>query len=149
MLQTTRRAPSHTDAVIRDCPADRAPILQPLHRATSPPAAHSGRMSAGPDRNNMHAIARTPAIIGANRELLALLLASIAFVCILTLSLAHGRPTDLAGLEIRHLVVMTVVLGASMVGFGIVWAALVVLTLDSLRTARIRARAPAADPLPA
>ncbi|WP_088318292.1 EamA family transporter RarD [Kineosporia sp. R_H_3] len=35
-------------------------------------------------------------------------------------------------------------------GFGIVWAALAVMTVDSLRTARIRSRAaPAAEPVPA
>jgi signal transduction histidine kinase len=70
----------------------------------------------------MQAIATQDNAAGANRELFALLLASIAFVCILTLSLSHGRAPDIGGIELRHLAVMAMILAASMVGFGIVWA---------------------------
>jgi signal transduction histidine kinase len=70
----------------------------------------------------MHAASRQNLAASANRELIALLLASIAFVCVLMLSLVHGRTTDIGGVELRHLALMTLVLGASMVGFGIVWA---------------------------
>jgi signal transduction histidine kinase len=56
-----------------------------------------------------------------NRELTALLLASISFVSILTVSLSHGQPADLAGIEIRHFIVLVLVVSAGMVGFGLVW----------------------------
>ncbi len=90
----------------------------------------------------MHAIARQDKATSANRELIALLLASVAFVCILTLSLTQGRPPDLGGIELRHLAVLAMVLGASMVGFALVWSTTrrANVTMDHARgeTARLR-----------
>ena len=57
----------------------------------------------------------------ANKELIALLFASIAFVCFLTVSLSNGRSPDLGGLELRHIAVMTMILAGCMVAFAIVW----------------------------
>ena len=92
-----------------------------------------------------------------------LLLASAGIVTVVPLLLfaaaARRVPLSTLGLlqyvtPVLQLLCGVVVFGETMpasrwAGFGIVWGALVVLTLDSLRTARIRARAPAADPLPA
>lgn len=92
-----------------------------------------------------------------------LLLASAGIVTVVPLllfaSAARRVPLSTLGLlqyvtPVLQLLCGVVVFGETMpasrwAGFGIVWGALVVLTLDSLRTARIRARAPAADPLPA
>ena len=90
----------------------------------------------------MHAVVRPRPIASANRELIGLLLASIAFVCILMIGLGQGRSTDLGGIELRHLVLMSLVLGASMVGFGVVWATTrrAVAMMDAARgeTARLR-----------
>ena len=69
----------------------------------------------------MQAIARTDTLTSANRELIALLLASIAFVCILMLSLAQGSSSEFGGLELRHIIVAALVLSASMIGFALVW----------------------------
>lgn len=90
----------------------------------------------------MQAIAPSENAASANKELIALLLASIAFVCFLTISLSHGRSSDLAGLEIRHVAVMAMILGACMVGFAIVWTTTrrAVTMIDHARgeTARLR-----------
>ncbi len=90
----------------------------------------------------MQAIVPSENAASANKELIALLLASIAFVCFLTISLSHGRSSDLAGLEIRHVAVMAMILGACMVGFAIVWTTTrrAVTMIDHARgeTARLR-----------
>ena len=90
----------------------------------------------------MQAIAPSENTAGANKELIALLLASIAFVCFLTISLSHGRSPDMGGLEVRHIAVMAMILGACMVGFAIVWTTTrrAVTMMDHARgeTARLR-----------
>ena len=90
----------------------------------------------------MHAVDREEKAGSANRELLALLLASIACVCILTISVAHGNPADLAGLETRHLLLLAMLLGAAGVAFGLVWAitrrALVMMRRARRETASLR-----------
>ena len=90
----------------------------------------------------MQAVANNDKVSSANRELIALLLAAISFVFILTISLAHGQPTDLAGLELRHLVLLTLVVGASVVAFGLVWLtthrAIAVIDRARQETARLR-----------
>lgn len=92
-----------------------------------------------------------------------LLLASAGVVTVVPLLLfaaaARRVPLSTMGLlqyvtPVLQLLCGVVVFGETMpasrwVGFAIVWAALVVLTLDSLRSARLRARTPAAAPLPA
>lgn len=69
----------------------------------------------------MQAASRTDWMSSANKELIALLLASISFVSILTVSLSHGQPADLGGIEMRHLVVLVLIVSAAMIGFGLVW----------------------------
>ncbi len=90
----------------------------------------------------MQAVGRTDKVSSANKELIALLLASISFVCILTVSLSHGRQTDLIGFELRHLVLLALVLGASIVAFGVVWytthRAMRVMDRARQETARLR-----------
>ena len=70
----------------------------------------------------MQATALSQTVTSANKELIALLLASIAFVCFLTVSLSNGRSPDLGGLEVRHIAVMTMILAGCMVAFAIVWS---------------------------
>ncbi len=90
----------------------------------------------------MQAIAPSETASNANKELIALLLASIAFVCFLTISLSHGRSPDLGGLELRHIAVMTMILAGCMVAFAIVWTTTrrAVTMMDHARgeTARLR-----------
>jgi chloramphenicol-sensitive protein RarD len=91
-----------------------------------------------------------------------LLLASAGIVTVVPLLLfaaaARRVPLSTMGLlqyvtPVLQLLCGVVVFGETMpvsrwAGFAVVWAALIVLTLDTVRSARIRARAPAADPLP-
>ena len=88
------------------------------------------------------AIAPADTIASTNKELIALLLASIAFVCFLTISLSNGRGADITGLELRHIALMTMVLGASMVGFAIVWTttrrAMIMMEHARVETERLR-----------
>ena len=90
----------------------------------------------------MQTFARTDKVAGSNRELIALLLASLSFVCILTLSIAHGGPRDLAGLELRHLVMLALVLGAACIAFGIVWVTTrrAMSTIENARSEAARLR---------
>ncbi len=94
----------------------------------------------------------------------ALLLASAGVVTVVPLLLfaaaARRVPLSTMGLlqyitPVLQLLCGVAILGEQMpvsrwVGFGIVWLALAVLTVDGLRTARLRARAAAtAEPVPA
>jgi signal transduction histidine kinase len=90
----------------------------------------------------MQAFARQFQTSTAHRELIGLLLASIAFVGILTLTLTQGRAPDIHGIEIRHLVVTAMVLGASMIGFALVWSMTrrAALTMHQARSEAARLR---------
>ncbi len=71
----------------------------------------------------------------ANRELIALLLASIACVCVLTVSLANGQEGNVAGFDLRHLLLIALLLGAAAVALGLAWLTMLRAT-QTMRQAR-------------
>ena len=59
----------------------------------------------------------------ANRELLGLLLASIACVCVLTVSLVENRGGDSGALDARLLLLLALMIGAAAAAFGVAFIA--------------------------
>ncbi len=71
----------------------------------------------------MRALKRGDKVGSANVEILALLLASISFVCVLTVILVTGDSASVAGLKLHHLLLLAGLIGASTVAFVVVWLA--------------------------
>jgi signal transduction histidine kinase len=76
---------------------------------------------------------------GTRRELLALLLASLACVVMLTVSLADGRGADVEGFELRQLLLLALLVGGATIAIILVWH-----TTCSIRRAMLQAQQEAA-----
>jgi signal transduction histidine kinase len=91
---------------------------------------------------NMQTFVRPDRVASSNRELIALLLASLSFVCILTLSIVSRGPQNITQLQVRHLVLLGLVIGASIAAFGLVWVttrrALQTIDVAKSEAARLR-----------
>ena len=86
----------------------------------------------------MQTLLRKDTLATSSRELIALLLASLSFVCILTLNLTRGASGDFAGLDLRSLLALTLIAAASSVAFAVV-----LVTTRRARTTIDNARAEA------
>lgn len=74
-------------------------------------------------KDGMQAATRQQRAGSANRELLALLAASISVACVLTASLvAGGRGPEIAGFGVRQMLVMALLAGAAAIAGVLVWA---------------------------
>ena len=71
----------------------------------------------------MQAADRQNSVGSANRELLGLLLASIACVCVLTVSLTENRGGDGVALDVRLALLLMLLIGAAATAFGVAYVA--------------------------